>query len=472
MALSDFVSMWEAGGQAGREARTRRTLADYAQPALQGDQKALGQIYSVDPDIGYKVQGMAREQRQQDYGDMVRAAQFYAQTGDKNAYAVLRQQAARLGPQFAGLPETIDTEEDMAGSMKFAAALVDNFGPEPNAQVREFRSMTQAAGLSDEEQQQAARIELGLAPRAVSSGMQVKQGRDGNWYAVNPAQGSATPIMVGGQPQPQQLQFTAQDGTPVSIDPSLPPHVQQSIMQSEGQWAQAPQGATAQLPPAVAQPQPFGAPQRQPAASRSSTAGQKAPTGYRFRPDGNLEPIPGGPADRPQAAPQARQPQPRQTAAQAQRIPEINDVERGIDRIDAALRALEDNPLFDGGPLDARVLAGTKEGQDLIAAVGAIQNSMSSLTRVPGMGSQSDLEAKLASLRFPSLEMNPQTNRATLEGLRQFVADLRASRGLAPATQQRPAQRPQPAPQPRRPVLPSEAAVQRVRFNPETGEIE
>lgn len=448
------MNLYEAfaqGRERGTERRTKRTLAEYVQPALGGDQQALGQIYSVDPDAGYKVQGMARQQREQDYGDMVRVAQYYQQTGDPNAYGVLREQASRLGPQFAGLPATIDTDEDRAGSMKFAEAIAQSFGGSQGG-VGVQSTFVDAQGNRVALMRDGSTQIVGKAAPTT----QVIQGADG-YYTVDKATGRAAPVVMGGAPhaaaQAPPLQFVGQDGKPVNIDPSLPPEVQRSIAQNEGAWANAPQGATAQLPPSASPAQqirPYQAPpsyidQRKLAIDERELQLKEQQQAQQ--------------ADIRARQQQAREEEARRKAAQAQRVPEIDDVERGIDRIDAALKAIEDNTVFDGGPLDARFLAATKEGQELIAATGAIQNSMSSLTRVPGMGSQSDLEAKLAALRFPSLEMNPQTNRATLENLRKFIADLRAARGAAPsAQQQRPAPRQQPAPPPRRAVLPSQAA--------------
>ena len=72
------------------------------------------------------------------------------------------------------------------------------------------------------------------------------------FYGVNKGNLNAAPVTIGGQQQgqPQQPQgttFTASDGRPVSIDPSLPPEVQASIRAQEGQWANAPDGSTANI---------------------------------------------------------------------------------------------------------------------------------------------------------------------------------------------------------------------------------
>ena len=96
---------------------------------------------------------------------------------------------------------------------------------------------------------------------------------------------------------------------------------------------------------------------------------------------------------------------------------------RGFDRIDSALKGLAGR-FVDTGPMDAMVQKFTPAGQELDAAVGAIQNSVLALTRVPGVGSQSDLEARVAALQYPSLDKSPEVNRRTMQQLREFMRDL------------------------------------------------
>ena len=103
---------------------------------------------------------------------------------------------------------------------------------------------------------------------------------------------------------------------------------------------------------------------------------------------------------------------------------QLNNVDRGLTRIDAALKALSGR-LVDTGPIDGRLMVSTPQGQELEAAVGAIQNDMLALTRVPGIGSQSDLEAKIANLKYPSIYNHPSVNAANVQQLKAFMGDLR-----------------------------------------------
>lgn len=109
------------------------------------------------------------------------------------------------------------------------------------------------------------------------------------------------------------------------------------------------------------------------------------------------------------------------------KLPQLRNAQRGIVRIEKALEALKKGKLFgliDTGPADQHLVRPTDDGQELEAAVGSIQNSVLALTRVPGIGSQSDLEARAAKLQYPGLNMNPVTNARTLEGLKAFMDDL------------------------------------------------
>lgn len=117
-------------------------------------------------------------------------------------------------------------------------------------------------------------------------------------------------------------------------------------------------------------------------------------------------------------------------AEKAGKIPQINSVIRGLDRIDAAVNAL-DGAFVDTGPIDQYMVKFTPAGQELDAAVGAIQNDMLALTRVPGVGSQSDMEARIANLKWPSLSNPPEVNRRNIAALRAFMSDLQQSAGLS-----------------------------------------
>lgn len=107
------------------------------------------------------------------------------------------------------------------------------------------------------------------------------------------------------------------------------------------------------------------------------------------------------------------------------RMPRLNAAIRRVDRLGQAVTALSKNSVFDGGPLDAKALRWTKQGQEIEAAAAQLMPELQALTRVPGIGSQSDLEARLASLALPSLSMSPEVNARSQAELASFISDLK-----------------------------------------------
>lgn len=119
--------------------------------------------------------------------------------------------------------------------------------------------------------------------------------------------------------------------------------------------------------------------------------------------------------------------------ANATKTAQLGNVNRGLARIESALSNLGGS-FVDTGPIDQYLVRNTKAGQELDAAVGAIQNSMLALTRVPGVGSQSDLEARIAALQYPSLANAPGVNARTLKQLKDFVQELQGISAEASGT--------------------------------------
>jgi len=129
----------------------------------------------------------------------------------------------------------------------------------------------------------------------------------------------------------------------------------------------------------------------------------------------------GGLAPRP-GQPSANEIKERMAAARL--APQLAAVRRRIKRIKAAVGDLSDNRFFGTGFLDQFINARTEEGQELESAVGGIQNPLLALTRVPGIGSQSDLEARIANLQFPHISKDEGVNIRDVAELEAFYADL------------------------------------------------
>lgn len=158
--------------------------------------------------------------------------------------------------------------------------------------------------------------------------------------------------------------------------------------------------------------------------------------------------------------------QSREAAAEARKkLPQLGAVRRGVDRIGQALRALN-MPGINTGPLDQYVVRKLPVGQELETAVGAIQNSMLALVRVPGVGSQSDLEARVAAMQYPSLDKDPAVNARTYQDLTALYQDLQAAYDNVVGGAQG------AAPSPASEVQAIAPEKRKLKFNPNTGKIE
>ena len=144
--------------------------------------------------------------------------------------------------------------------------------------------------------------------------------------------------------------------------------------------------------------------QRQAAAQAKFTqsGGTNVPSGYRATPEGRLEAIPGGPADKPKEG--------NPKAAAAQQALEV------LGQLEEKLKSGKTWT----GPID-KFLPG--EGQQSFeATVNGLVNPLQTLTRVPGQGSQSDAELKQLMASFPNLGNRESVNLEAIQRLRDYVA--------------------------------------------------
>lgn len=109
------------------------------------------------------------------------------------------------------------------------------------------------------------------------------------------------------------------------------------------------------------------------------------------------------------------------------KMPRVAAALRRADRLGQAIETISKGTFVNGGPADAKVLQYTDDGREVMAASAQLMPELQALTRVPGIGSQSDLEARLASLAMPSLEMPPEVNRRSQAELVAFINDLKAA---------------------------------------------
>ena len=110
----------------------------------------------------------------------------------------------------------------------------------------------------------------------------------------------------------------------------------------------------------------------------------------------------------------------KQAAVMQAQLPAL---QRRIDRLQEASDAMK-GAMFDGGPFDAYALSLTKENSELKSAAAQLKPLLMSFIRVPGIGAQSDLEAKLDSLQYPDASQPPDVRNKNIQELKLFIKDL------------------------------------------------
>jgi hypothetical protein len=105
--------------------------------------------------------------------------------------------------------------------------------------------------------------------------------------------------------------------------------------------------------------------------------------------------------------------------------PRLEAAIRRVNRLADAVDSISKNKAFDGGPLDQYALGWTEQGQEIEQSIAALTPEITALTRVPGIGSQSDLESRMAALQFPSARFSPDVNRKAVAELKAFMSDLK-----------------------------------------------
>jgi hypothetical protein len=136
---------------------------------------------------------------------------------------------------------------------------------------------------------------------------------------------------------------------------------------------------------------------------------QSAPSGYKFTADGGLEPIPGGPADKP-----AEQDPKQAAAAQARQLLE-------------ALR----KQIPESGPIEGRIP--TPATQQFDRTVAQLVNPFQTLTRIPGQGAQSDKELATLMASFPSATNFENVNESSIANLESYLDKLQGQGAPASA---------------------------------------
>lgn len=323
LQFPNFLAAQAAGYQLGnqmaeqnRALRDRNALRQLAPQIISGDPNAYAQAAAIDPQAASQYDAAGTNQLKKFQGLITYMDQARA-SGNPNAVKAALREAGPLITRLTGKPVPTDWTPDMdAGweQLKAKVAMAASGSPQGRVQSTYIDAAGNRVAIMADGTTQI------LGQNAPNN--QIIDTGNG-FYGVNKGNLHAAPVMVGGptapaQPTPQQAPvqaFMAADGTPVQIDPSLPPNVQAAIRQAEmaGQsvpdtappLVQAPPGQQLRSTPKPAEVARLAlaeqANQRAAeAAERAARAEERsargnAPAGFRFKPDGTLEPIPGGP---------------------------------------------------------------------------------------------------------------------------------------------------------------------------------
>ena len=409
------------GSQQRQEREQRNRLAELeglSSKVISGDLDATSRVYALDPNQAKTLQGEGDRQRRQ----MIGAAKYMKGAIDSGrpgaaegawsrtvrpfliraGYATEDQLSPNWQNEYGDtLDQVLATEgAGLGGGSGVQSTYVDEGG---NRVAIMRDGSTQVLGRNDAgANQQTLTIDVNGVPTQVTFDRRT---------------GRYTNAALGGQPPAAQPPSGMQvvGGQQVFIDPSLPDTVRSGLLQSL-QSGQEPQSMAVAAPtgtPLVGRRKEDEA--RAVAQAQSDVELSNLPTKLDMQTQADIA--------KSRGVEQAKSEQERASNERA-KTAQLNNVDRGLTRIDAALKALSGR-LVDTGPIDGRLMVSTPQGQELEAAVGAIQNDMLALTRVPGIGSQSDLEAKIANLKYPSIYNHPSVNAANVQQLKAFMGDLR-----------------------------------------------
>lgn len=185
-----------SGVQMGRENKRQRTLAEYLQPAISGDQTALGQLFKVDPDTGLMAQRYSGQQtaasKESQIEELKQAAGLWqsAPPQVKQAlYGRIRTLTAAVGlaPEDK-LPVALDSPELEQGFSRFISSIAGPAQDNTPAAIRELQMLQANPDLAKLDMQRRT---------AGFDKPQFQTDADGNGWWISP--GQAPRPVNGGQ---------------------------------------------------------------------------------------------------------------------------------------------------------------------------------------------------------------------------------------------------------------------------------
>lgn len=402
--MAELFDSYARGYQFGQQQKQRNQLAELQNLGPQvigGDLDATNRAYALDPQTAQAYQTEGNRQQQQLLG-LAKTLKQYADNPQMQA-GLYRSALPYLKRSFgAEIPDRFDaaTVMPIVDQVLAVAQNTPSMGVSGNVQstyvnrdgqrVAIMRDGSQQV-LGDAEARTQLRDQAGVAPSIVDL-----------------RTGQASPVVA------------TQQGArgAYSIDPSLPPEVQAGIRAAEAAGVDYSGQTGGGIAAARQDP------------SMSITPYQQAQLANQYRANARADQAAEDARMAREQAAQARQAASQQKAQLAQqnlstRQARMNDVRRGAERLKAALKAYQDSWQSTGSGLPgSSALSATPLGQELQAAAEGMKDSMLALTRVPGIGSQSDYEARIAGMRYPQPGQYAETNANSMKMLDAFVADL------------------------------------------------
>lgn len=481
-AFENMMSGFQAGTnlRLQREEEDRRqrlnTLAQRAYGSSGADRSAaIGEAIGVDAGAGMSLDNKFADMDQRRNVTVSNAAKMLMNAPEQYRPALYAKMRGDLAQYIPNMPEQYDAT--VADAAKSIVSAYGGGGEANSVQSRFINDKGEMVALMRD----GTTAIVGKADPS----MQIIEG-DGGFYGIDRRNLNAAPVRLGGGQVPAQsmpptasngANYTADDATVAGLEAEIGRPLTQEEMRQVATGTfnmRIPAGGSAPPPQAYAQAggqlRPRD-PVQDAIAKRAAEAQIEAQTAAEIE----RAKIYGRQSGEAQANAQFGSEEARKAAREAStKLPQLQNAVRGLGRIRTALEGVSSGGLglVDSGPLDQFVARYTPAGRELEAAVGGIQNSVLALTRVPGVGSQSDLEARVAALQYPSLDNPPEVNARTLQNLEAFLQDLQiayenviasGNRQPAPADYQQPRAAPQQAPV---------AGPRRLKYNPQNGRIE
>lgn len=196
----DFAGQFREGQQRGQN---RAALRDFFAPAVGGDQNALAKLMQVNPQAAQNAQSMATSQRKSSQERIGQLAGVYAQTGDPGVWREMRQSLADSGFP-ADMPWEIASDEDRAGSVKFATAIAQQYGgATPQQELRPHvigNALVDASGKVLYQGEDAQKWQLVNVPDGQGGAVQMEYS-NGQWRQPSYGAQQAPQAITGGGAQ-------------------------------------------------------------------------------------------------------------------------------------------------------------------------------------------------------------------------------------------------------------------------------